>query len=82
MLVTYLLNKFLIKRNVGYTIKLCQKYFWVEVKVDGPGEVDGPTEWKWTVQTPKIGRFWVKVGGPKHQKVDGPKNRKWTVQND
>ena len=44
----------------------------VEVKVDGP------TGWKWTVQTPKSGRSLVKVDGPKRQKVDGL--RKWTVQ--
>ena len=41
-------------------------------------KVDGPTGWKWTVQTPKSGRSWVKVDGPNGQKVDGL--RKWTVQ--
>ena len=41
-------------------------------------KVDGPTGWKWTVQTTESGRSWIKVDGPKHQKVDGP--RKWTVQ--
>ena len=40
------------------------------------GKVDGPTGWKWMVQSPKTGRSWVKVNGTKRHKVDGPQKMK------